>query len=68
MLRCLATTMQVPTIERAMELGAEAAAYVSSKFVRPVKLEFEKVCMRSLPCCTCNLKAMLCVAMPGTCK
>ncbi|XP_037933784.1 DNA polymerase delta catalytic subunit [Teleopsis dalmanni] len=33
----------VKTLERSMELGREAAALVSSKFVRPIKLEFEKV-------------------------
>jgi DNA polymerase delta subunit 1 len=27
----------------AMKLGEEAAEYVSSKFIRPIKLEFEKV-------------------------
>lgn len=30
-------------VARAMELGREAAAFVSEKFIRPVKLEFEKV-------------------------
>lgn len=30
-------------LEKAMELGQEAAAFVSSKFVKPIKLEFEKV-------------------------
>lgn len=33
----------VKTIERSMELGKEAAEYVSSKFRKPIKLEFEKV-------------------------
>ncbi|XP_076249179.1 DNA polymerase delta 1, catalytic subunit [Calliopsis andreniformis] len=33
----------VKTIEEAMELGREAAEYVSSKFLKPIKLEFEKV-------------------------
>ncbi|XP_043259599.1 DNA polymerase delta catalytic subunit [Colletes gigas] len=33
----------VKTIEEAMELGREAAEYVTSKFVKPIKLEFEKV-------------------------
>nr|BCB92270.1 DNA polymerase delta catalytic subunit [Eulimnadia braueriana] len=31
------------TVADAMELGREAAEYVSAKFVRPIKLEFEKV-------------------------
>ncbi|XP_031365871.1 DNA polymerase delta catalytic subunit isoform X2 [Apis dorsata] len=33
----------VKTVEEAMELGREAAEYVSSKFLKPIKLEFEKV-------------------------
>lgn len=33
----------VETLERSMELGREAAEFVSSKFVKPIKLEFEKV-------------------------
>lgn len=36
----------VEDTKRAMELGQEAAAYVSKTFVKPIKLEFEKV-----PCC-----------------
>ena len=34
---------QVASTERAMELGKEAAEYVSKTFVPPIKLEFEKV-------------------------
>lgn len=30
-------------LEKAMELGQEAASFVSSKFIKPIKLEFEKV-------------------------
>ncbi|KAF2000901.1 DNA polymerase delta catalytic subunit [Amniculicola lignicola CBS 123094] len=30
-------------LAKAMEMGEEAAAYVSDKFVKPIKLEFEKV-------------------------
>lgn len=30
-------------IEQSMELGKEAAAYVSTHFIKPIKLEFEKV-------------------------
>ena len=30
-------------LEKAMALGEEAATYVSSKFIKPIKLEFEKV-------------------------
>ncbi|XP_067005880.1 DNA polymerase delta catalytic subunit isoform X2 [Anabrus simplex] len=33
----------VKTLEEAMSLGREAAEYVTSKFVKPIKLEFEKV-------------------------
>ena len=30
-------------LAKAMELGTEAASYVSEKFIKPIKLEFEKV-------------------------
>lgn len=33
----------VESIEDAMELGKKAADYVTSKFIKPIKLEFEKV-------------------------
>lgn len=33
----------VDSLEKAMELGQEAADYVTEKFVRPINLEFEKV-------------------------
>ncbi|XP_046672164.1 DNA polymerase delta catalytic subunit isoform X1 [Homalodisca vitripennis] len=33
----------VSSLEEAMKLGQEAADYVSSKFIKPIKLEFEKV-------------------------
>lgn len=33
----------VKSLEKSMELGREAAEYVSSKFIDPIKLEFEKV-------------------------
>ncbi|ROT70834.1 DNA polymerase delta catalytic subunit isoform X2 [Penaeus vannamei] len=33
----------VETVAEAMELGKEAAAYVTEKFLKPIKLEFEKV-------------------------
>jgi DNA polymerase delta subunit 1 len=32
-----------PDLPTAMRLGAEAAEFVSARFVRPIKLEFEKV-------------------------
>ena len=35
--------MRAQDIARAMELGREAAEYVSKTFVKPIKLEFEKV-------------------------
>lgn len=34
----------VPTLPEAMKLGREAAEYVTEKFIKPIKLEFEKVC------------------------
>ncbi|XP_052225251.1 DNA polymerase delta catalytic subunit-like [Dreissena polymorpha] len=33
----------VETVQEAMKLGREAADYISTKFVEPIKLEFEKV-------------------------
>ncbi|GBP55662.1 DNA polymerase delta catalytic subunit [Eumeta japonica] len=33
----------VKTLEESMQLGREAAEYVTTKFVKPIKLEFEKV-------------------------
>lgn len=33
----------VNTVQEAMNIGTEAAAWVSSHFVPPIKLEFEKV-------------------------
>ena len=36
---------RVKDIARAMELGQEAAAFVSKTFIKPIKLEFEKVRM-----------------------
>ncbi|KAH0626687.1 hypothetical protein JD844_001794 [Phrynosoma platyrhinos] len=33
----------VPSVAEAMEIGREAAAWVSSHFIPPIKLEFEKV-------------------------
>ena len=34
---------RVPDNARAMELGKEAAEHISATFVKPIKLEFEKV-------------------------
>jgi DNA polymerase delta subunit 1 len=34
----------VDDIHEAMKLGAEAADFVTEKFIKPIKLEFEKVC------------------------
>ena len=31
------------TVAESMELGKEAASYVTSHFIQPIKLEFEKV-------------------------
>ncbi len=41
----------VATVKEAMELGREGAEYISSKFINPIKLEFEKVCQ----CCILNV-------------
>jgi DNA polymerase delta subunit 1 len=35
-------SLQVADVARAMELGREAAGYVTKEFPPPVKLEFEK--------------------------
>lgn len=34
---------KVKSLERSMELGREAAELISTKFIKPIKLEFEKV-------------------------
>lgn len=34
---------QVDSLEECMRLGREAAEYISDKFIKPIKLEFEKV-------------------------
>ena len=36
------------TVAESMEVGREAAEYISSHFVKPIKLEFEKVRIPSL--------------------
>ena len=33
----------VDTVAESMEIGKKAADYVSQKFIKPIKLEFEKV-------------------------
>lgn len=33
----------VESVQKGMEIGADAAAYVSEKFIKPIKIEFEKV-------------------------
>ena len=50
--RCLSSSRrrrQVPDIGRAMELGREAAGFVSATFIKPIKLEFEKACAATRP-------------------
>jgi DNA polymerase delta subunit 1 len=32
-----------PSVEKSMDLGRDAAAFVSQQFTRPISLEFEKV-------------------------
>ena len=39
---------KVKDIKRSMELGREAAELISTKFISPIKLEFEKVYMSFL--------------------
>lgn len=34
---------KVKTLEKSMELGREAAEIISTNFIKPIKLEFEKV-------------------------
>ncbi len=58
-IRGRAVVLQVNDIGRAMELGREAAEVVSGTFVKPIRLEFEKVRMRpaafmTLDCCICK--------------
>ena len=38
----------VQTVEESFKLGQEAAKFVSEKFVKPIKLEFEKVSLVSI--------------------
>jgi DNA polymerase delta subunit 1 len=33
----------VKSLERSIQLGRETSEYISSKFIKPIKLEFEKV-------------------------
>lgn len=33
----------VNTVAEGMKIGADAAAFVSEKFIKPIKIEFEKV-------------------------
>lgn len=42
----------VDSVAAAMKLGAEAAEQVSSHFIEPIKLEFEKV---RIPCLLDNM-------------
>lgn len=56
---------QVADVARAMELGRHAAEFVSSSFIRPVKLEFEKVCCVCV-CPLCVLTAGQIGGMHGT--
>ena len=42
MIRCC-VRFGVSTVAEAMKLGQEAAGAVSEKFIKPIKLEFEKV-------------------------
>lgn len=33
----------VSSVQEGMKIGADAAAFVSEKFIKPIKIEFEKV-------------------------
>lgn len=33
----------IDSVQKGMEIGANAAVYVSEKFIKPIKIEFEKV-------------------------
>lgn len=52
---------KVPDVARAMELGREAAESVSKTFIKPIKLEFEKVSWYDLNAChsVCGLQRLL---------
>ena len=44
---------RVASTERAMELGQEAAEFVSATFIKPIRLEFEKVSCSAAVCWGC---------------
>ena len=33
----------VKTVEEGMKMGSEAAAFVTEQFIKPIKIDFEKV-------------------------
>lgn len=43
---------RVADTARAMQLGQEAATHVSATFIKPIKLEFEKVGLEQLLSCS----------------
>lgn len=34
----------VSTVEEGMKMGSDAASFVTEKFIKPIKIDFEKVC------------------------
>lgn len=57
---------KVPGVARAMELGREAAEFVSKTFIKPIKLEFEKVCCCFF--CRCHVGMSSDTACIGSCN
>ncbi len=60
----------VDTVAEAMKLGTEAAEVISDKFVKPIKLEFEKVRssgagVGSGCVCVCETRSRLCWFVTG---
>lgn len=41
---------QVDSVEECMKLGKDAAEQISDKFIKPIKLEFEKVTYLCITC------------------
>ena len=51
----------VGTVQESMELGKEAAEFISAQFPQPIKLEFEKVCV--CVCVSVYVSVCVCVCM-----
>ena len=57
---------RVASTERAMELGQEAAEFVSATFIKPIRLEFEKVSCSAAVCWGCCYARRHCQAVEHT--